>query len=222
MSSVNQRWALAFVVMLLAAVLAVVQLHAWGLPWAVAGALGVAQTVPVATVRRWPVWSWAVAAAALTGSTFLGVGQGDLRWPWPAASYWAVLVAVAVVSATRRRRDAIAVGAVTAAVVFGPALVTVPLPLGVVVLAVAWVAVAVVLRDSIRTRRQAQAALWAAAAQRAILAERARSPRSCTTSWRTGCRRSRCRPRLRRISWKGCHRRRTPRSTRCGGWPARV
>ncbi len=118
-----------------------------------------------------------MAAGALTVSTFLGVGQGVLRWPWPAASCLAVLVAVAVVSATHRRRDAIAVGAVTAAVALVPALVTVPLPPGLVVLAVAAVAVAVALGDSIRTRRQAQAALRAEAAQRAVLAERARIAR---------------------------------------------
>ncbi|MGH3616279.1 MAG: sensor histidine kinase [Pseudonocardia sp.] len=57
------------------------------------------------------------------------------------------------------------------------ALVTVPLPPGVVGLAVAAVAVAVVLGDSIRTRRQAQAALRAETAQRAVLAERARIAR---------------------------------------------
>ncbi|MGH3839072.1 MAG: hypothetical protein ACRDSF_25755 [Pseudonocardiaceae bacterium] len=82
-----------------------------GLGLGAAAALGIAQTVPAAAVERWPVWSWSVAAGALTVSTFLGVGQGVLRWPWPAASCLAVLVAVAVVSATHRRRDAIAVGA---------------------------------------------------------------------------------------------------------------
>lgn len=170
--------ALVFVVVLLAVVSAVVQLHAWGLPWAAAGALGIAQTVPAAAVARWPVWSWSVAAGALTVSTFLGVGQGVLRWPWPGASCWVVLVVVVVVvSATRGRRDAIAVGVVTAAVALVPALVTVPLPPGLVVLSVAAVAVAVGFGDSIRTRRQAQAALRAEAAQRAVLAERARIAR---------------------------------------------
>lgn len=171
------RWALVFVVVLLAVVSAVVQLHAWGLPWAAAGALGSAQTVPAAAVGRWPVWSWSVVAGALTVSTFLGVGQGVLRWPWPSASCLAVLVVVVVVSATRGRREAIAVGVVTAAVALVPALVTVPLPPGLVVLSVAAVAVAVGFGDSIRTRRQAQAALRAEAAQRAVLAERARIAR---------------------------------------------
>ncbi|MGH3897463.1 MAG: sensor histidine kinase [Pseudonocardiaceae bacterium] len=179
MRSVNQRWrwVVVFVVVPLAAALAVVQLHSWGLALEVAVTLGIAQTVPVAVVARWPVLSWSVAAGALTGSTFLGVGQGVLRWPWPAASCWVVLVVVVVVSATRRRRDAIAVGVVTAAVALVPALVTVPLPPGVVVLAVAAVAVAVGFGDSIRTRRQAQAALRTEAAQRAVLAERARIAR---------------------------------------------
>ncbi|MGH3897256.1 MAG: sensor histidine kinase, partial [Pseudonocardiaceae bacterium] len=179
MSGVSHRWrwALILVVVLLAVVSAVVQLHVWGLPWAVAVVLGAAQTAPAATVARWPVWSWSVATGALTVSTFLGVGQGVLRWPWPGASCQVVLVIVVVVAATHRRRDAIAVGVVTAAVALVPALVTVPLPPGVVGLAVVAVAVAVVLGDSIRTRRQAQAALRAETAQRAVLAERARIAR---------------------------------------------
>ncbi|MGH3934708.1 MAG: hypothetical protein ACRDS1_06990 [Pseudonocardiaceae bacterium] len=50
------RWALVFVVVLLAVISAVVQLHVWGLPLGVAVALGTAQTAPASTVAlalRW-------------------------------------------------------------------------------------------------------------------------------------------------------------------------
>lgn len=159
-------------VVLLLALLSVLQLRAWGTPIALAVVLGTVQTGPLVTVNRAPVPSWAVVTAGLTASTFLGYGQGSLGWPWPAASCLAALIVLVVVAVLGSRRTAVVAGVATAAALL-PAAFTVPLPPGLVILAVGVVAGAVALGDNVRTRREAQGRLRAEAARRGALHERA-------------------------------------------------
>jgi len=147
------------------------------MPWALAGVLAVVQTLPLIWVSRWPLMVWAVVAAGLAISTWLGYGQGRLGWPWPAASCAVLVVALYAVVLHRGRRAGAVVGVVTAVVVVIPAAFAVPLPAGVVVLVVAAVAGAVVFGESMRMRREAQQALQGDVARRAVLQERARIAR---------------------------------------------
>ncbi len=156
---------------------AIVQLLSWLVPVPVAVALGVTATVPAMAVRRWPLPVWAVTASALTVSTFLGYGQGALRWPWPAASCAVMLLTLAGLGFACQTRWGVAAGATTALVVVVPATVTVGLPVGVVGLAVVFVALAVTFGQALRARSLARGAAQREAEQRVVWQERARIAR---------------------------------------------
>ena len=171
------RLAVGGVLTVLALAGAAVQLRAWGLPGPLVAGLSMIQTVPLLWVRRAPLGAWGMVALGLAISTLLGHGQGRLAWPWPAASCLVLLVVLYALATRSRRGVVVTVGVFTGLLVVLPALQTVGLPPGVVLVALAAIAGVLVVGDNVRVRRQALQELQRELAHGAVLAERSRIAR---------------------------------------------
>jgi signal transduction histidine kinase len=156
---------------------AVAQMRAWGVPTGLVAVLAAVQVAPLPWAGRAPLAVWRLMALGLAVSTLLGYGQERLGWPWPVGSCAAFGLVLFAVAAGCARRLAVTVGVLTGVGVVLPALFTVHLPPGVVLLVLGGVGGIVALGDSVRARRGAQEELRRELARRAVQEERSRIAR---------------------------------------------
>lgn len=139
------------------------QLEALGLGSFPAVLLAAAQTLALLTVSVAPLLGWRWLCLALLVGQVL-VPPGD--WPWPVTSMLFLALVVSLVASTHPRRVGIGVWVLTTAVVLVPATAVGRVPLPIVVVLSAVVAVVVLFGDTVRDRRVVRSRLETAAVQR--------------------------------------------------------
>lgn len=139
------------------------QFETLGLASFPAALLGAAQTLALVAVSVSPLLGWRWLCLALLVGQVL-VPPGD--WPWPVTSMVLLALVVYLVASTHTQRVGIGVWVLTTAVVLVPATVVGRVPVPVVVVLSAVAAVVVLLGDTVRDRRVVRSRLESAAVQR--------------------------------------------------------
>ena len=157
----------------------------YGLDPALGWFLGLLQAGPLLFAWRWPLASWRLMVVGLLfGAPAVHTERSEVIWPWPVTSCLALVLVLFWVAASYDRRITFGVGALTALLVIGPAVLINRMPPFLALILCGVVGLVLVFGDAVGGRYAAEASLAEQAELRradlerqAVLEERTRIAR---------------------------------------------